>query len=243
VDGSTVMFIYGLYDPVTDDIRYVGLTTKTIEKRYNVHMYVAANKKEPTHVARWIGSLLNQGLKPVAKLLQQCDNLEDLKKAEIAQIALQKSLGANLCNLTIGGDGFIGYKATEEQREKMSKSQLGKKHGPWSEEVKRKLSVANKGVPFTTERRTNISNGLKGKIKNVGPQNPMYGRKFENCPNSISVAQLDLDGNVLRIFPSMTAVTSITGINNSHIGSVCKGKRKTSGGFKWKYLKDLPVAP
>jgi hypothetical protein len=27
--------------------------------------------------------------------------------------------------------------------------------------------------------------------------------------------------------------------NGKHIGAVCNGNRKTTKGFKWKYLKDL----
>ena len=29
--------------------------------------------------------------------------------------------------------------------------------------------------------------------------------------------------------------------NSKHIGSVCKGKRKTAKGFKWKYVVDMKI--
>ena len=39
------------------------------------------------------------------------------------------------------------------------------------------------------------------------------------------------------IYPSMSEATRKTNVNLSHICSVCKGKRKTTGGYHWEYVK------
>lgn len=49
------------------------------------------------------------------------------------------------------------------------------------------------------------------------------------------VKQIDEDGNVIMIFPSISEAKRITGI--SHIGTVANGKRNTSGGYRWEFEK------
>ena len=68
-----------------------------------------------------------------------------------------------LSNLTDGGDGTLGYKITEKQRQKMiltHKGMFGLNH---SEETKEKIRSSNTGKVFTEERKNNISKAKKGK--------------------------------------------------------------------------------
>lgn len=56
---------------------------------------------------------------------------------------------------------------------------------------------------------------------------------------SQAVAQIDpITNKIIKIFPSVAEAEKATG-NSKHIGSVCKGKRKTAKGFKWKYISDM----
>lgn len=50
-----------------------------------------------------------------------------------------------------------------------------------------------------------------------------------------SVTQMDLEGNVLNIYRSIKEASELTKCLSSRIVDVCKGNRKTSGGFKWAY--------
>lgn len=50
-----------------------------------------------------------------------------------------------------------------------------------------------------------------------------------------SVIQMDLEGNVLNIYKSIKEAGLNLNINSSHITSVCNNKRKTAGGYKWKF--------
>lgn len=54
-------------------------------------------------------------------------------------------------NMTLGGDGVIGYKFTEEQRNKISNAKIGK---PRSNETRAKLSASKKGKPSPMKGRT-----------------------------------------------------------------------------------------
>jgi len=53
------------------------------------------------------------------------------------------------------------------------------------------------------------------------------------------VVQLDLNGNVLRIYESVAAAVRDMKIKSvSAITNCCKGKTKTACGFKWKYVEE-----
>ena len=50
-----------------------------------------------------------------------------------------------------------------------------------------------------------------------------------------SVDQYDMNNNYIKTFPSIKQAEIETGVSNKHISTVCKGKRKSTGGFIWKY--------
>lgn len=54
--------------------------------------------------------------------------------------------------------------------------------------------------------------------------------------NAQKIVQKDKDGKQIAIFDSCSRVYAELGICPNSIMQVCKGKAKTAGGFKWKYL-------
>ena len=54
---------------------------------------------------------------------------------------------------------------------------------------------------------------------------------------SRKVAQYDLDGNFIAVYNSINQAHKITGCSGHHIGEVCKGKRKSCGGYLWDYFE------
>lgn len=61
---------------------------------------------------------------------------------EVERIAFWKNDGADLCNLTIGGDGRTGLKHTEEWKRANSERMKGRK---WTAEARAKMSESMKG--------------------------------------------------------------------------------------------------
>lgn len=58
--------------------------------------------------------------------------------------------------------------------------------------------------------------------------------KFKLCRR---VAQIDAsNGAIIKIWSSITSIHNELGIH--HISPCCLGKRKTSGGYKWKYVNE-----
>ena len=74
----------------------------------------------------------------------------------------------------------------------------------------------------------------------AGENNPMYGKRGGESPNSRKVAQYDLNNNLIQIFDSITEAAQSVGVSSgAHITQCCKGKRKKCGGYIWKYVDDI----
>lgn len=59
-----------------------------------------------------------------------------------------------------------------------------------------------------------------------------------NKKRSIAVVQYDLKKNKIKEYPSMREAQRQTKISYIDISNVCKNKRKTAGGYKWKYMEE-----
>ena len=99
-----------------------------------------------------------------------------------------------------------------------------------SEETKRKLSESHKGKQFSEKTKKKISERLKGE------KSPMYGRTGANSPYSKPVLQLDKEtGTVIAEFAGLREAERVTGVKHCTISNVCRGKRKSAGGYYWQY--------
>ena len=122
----------------------------------------------------------------------------------------------------------------------------GNTNGKMSEETKIKISNSLKGRKFTEEHRNKISKA------EMGEKNHMFGKKKSKeeieklrlwnieHPNSgqfksRKIGQYDLNWNLIRVWGSMGEIKRELGINHCLISDCCRGKQKTSKGFKWKY--------
>ena len=60
--------------------------------------------------------------------------------------------------------------------------------------------------------------------------------KNNNQDRSEMVLQIDLEGNTIAKYKSLTEASRKTGINLTSISNVCNGKRNTAGGYIWRKL-------
>ncbi len=103
--------IYTLEDPITNEIRYVGFTSRSLPDRCSKHINEC--KKRNDYKSNWIKSILKKGLKPLIKHLDFCDktNWQIIEQYWIAQF---NSWGFKLTNATDGGEGNVGRKYSKE---------------------------------------------------------------------------------------------------------------------------------
>jgi hypothetical protein len=80
---------------------------------------------------------------------------------EVTLIEYAKKLGYELCNLTNGGEGISGYRASKKIRKKLSVLKLGIPRKPFSKETKKKMSIVHKGKRFSEEHKKHLSAAWK----------------------------------------------------------------------------------
>jgi hypothetical protein len=156
--------IYGLVDPRTDDVRYVGVNFRGAA-RYREHL-CRARKGCTRHVYCWIRQLMRQDMLPVYRILETGQG-ENTWQAREAYWIAQLRGKTKLCNLTNGGDGTPGRPIPAKQRALLSEQRKGKKYPPGrksamlgrkhSAAVRAKIAEASRGRrdrPETSIRRS-----------------------------------------------------------------------------------------
>ena len=159
--------IYGLIDPISLMVRYVGLSSSGME-RPKSHTQPCL-RAAATHCGAWIRSLALQGLVPLITVLEKCPK-EVLSEQECWWIAFGRALGWPLTNLTNGGERTTH---TAELRAKMSATRKGKPRKAHTAETRAKMSAARKGRPGkspSAETRAKTSAANMGKLS--GDRNP-----------------------------------------------------------------------
>lgn len=138
-------YIYGLTDPTTGEVRYVGKADNP-GRRYQKHIG-ALGMSEDNHKARWVKKLLSQGKSPGLVILEKVPH-EQWVEAERRWIAHYRAEGARLTNSTDGGEGVDGYRHPPEVRQRLSEVMRGR---PVSEETRAKLSLVHTGRKMPEE--------------------------------------------------------------------------------------------
>lgn len=174
--------VYGLHDPLTDELRYIGQTTSNLAHRLSGHLSLQ-NRQKSYRSARWVQSLVAKG--PMIRLRVEASSQEELDRLEVEQIKTALEAGVRLTNCTVGGQGVKGWKHTEAWKEHMRQVMAGRctnhpkhyerladmKRGvSISEETKAKISAAKKGKPsskrgpMSEEQKVKVSASRKGKL-------------------------------------------------------------------------------
>lgn len=225
--------IYTLSNPMTNEIRYVGKTINTLEYRLGGHIREARRRNNTGHKNNWVKSLLKNGLEPKIDLLDEIEYEENWEWLEQYWISQMKSWGFNLTNMTDGGDGNKNQIFSEKSHKKRSetiKRRVLSGEIDYTERAK-KISVARKGIKLsdiTKEKLRQINLGKK------------YGLETILKKSKGGVLQLDLNGNVLNEYLTLTEAADKTGFLKGGISYACLGKLKTYKKFKWQYKnKDI----
>jgi hypothetical protein len=97
-----------------------------------------------------------------------------------------------------------------------------------------KTNIAIDNLEWATYSENNqhaVDTGLR--------QSPWTGKFGTEHPLSKSIIQLNMHDVIVGEFVNAREATRLTGINYKHISSCCLGKRKTHGGYKWKFKESL----
>lgn len=148
--------------------------------------------------------------------------VQDLNRLEIYYIGLYDSY-KNGYNCTLGGEGVVGVKLTEAQREKLRLKNLGK---TMSAESRKKIGDASRYWQNTPEGKAKMSALRKGKPKKKGYKNPA---------KNTAVLKYTKEGEFIAEFASIKEASNYVRSLAANIVAVCSGRRPSAGGYVWKY--------
>lgn len=90
-----VNYIYGLYDPDSGALRYIG---KTNNPRRRIGQHVRDCRRGCSEKDRWVSALLSQGKRPELRILELANDWEEAERRLIAE-----HQDENLLNVASGG--------------------------------------------------------------------------------------------------------------------------------------------
>lgn len=131
--------IYGLVDPTTKLIRYVGCS-EDVERRLAEHIYARSNSTKP--LADWINSLVEEDLFPTCQILEVV-NVDFCRKAETRWTKHYKASGqADLNTLREYSKSLAVEAMSSSHKLKMSEGR--KKSKAWKKAVSRPRTAFEK---------------------------------------------------------------------------------------------------
>jgi hypothetical protein len=249
-----IIYIYTLSDSL--GVRYVGQTKNTKLRLYR-HIFDAKKNGSQNKRCSWIKSLLNQNEKPIIEIIDEVNENEWIfwEKYWISQI---RTWGFKLVNDSDGGEGAYGRIVSDETKIKMSLAKKGKI--PKNIDLFRQSSI--KGIVIQYDLNGNkvgeyeSSNYVKQilKVKNVcdvinKKRNSAGGYIWRHKGDELTdievnyiknqhlkqekkiICQLSKNNELINEWSSVNEVKKIY----PHINAVLSGRRKTAGGFLWKY--------
>lgn len=236
--------LYVLKDPETLEIRYVGITIRTLQQRLSGHICDVTTRPELNyHKINWIKSILNKGLKPIIELISEYNSLEEVKLAEIDYIMEYKQK-YNLTNSTMGGDHLGERSHTRESILKKSSTRAIYQYNIFGELLREfeitedaarflNLSSASKITMCCRKLRAH-SHGYIWRYKGEELGDISNIDKFSLCFNKL--VQYDLNGNYITHYDSYLKASQVINDNSKggNIVSACKGQQKQCKGFIWK---------
>lgn len=123
---------------------------------------------------------------------------------------------AELIFLTLSAHRQLHLKGVPKSEATKKAISDGKKGIPLSEATKKAIGEAHKGVPLSEDHKKALSDALKG-------------------VNAKKVLQFTKSRELIKEWPSASEASRELGISQTNICGCCNGKRKSAGGYVWRY--------
>jgi group I intron endonuclease len=224
--------IYTLTDPLTNQVRYVGKTSKSLDERLAYHFYDLKRGKNK-HKINWFNKLIDLGLKPIIEIVDEVDD-DDWQFWERYWISQFKTWGFNLINYLEGGEGYTSedvkklwlkpeYRLAQTERMIGDKNPFfGKTHSDETKEILR-VKCPKKG----------LDNGNFGK-KNSDEQKE---KNRLSQPTLVTIVRMDIYGVEIDKWVGLKKMCRELGLDEAAVLRVIKGKNKHHKNFKFKYYE------
>lgn len=206
--------------------RYIGITSQTPNRRWRKN---GEGYKEHIYFWRAIQKYGWDNFKH--EILHRNLTKKEAEEKEIELIAYYNSNNVDFgYNMSIGGEsGSKGYKYTEEQRMRMSESRKGEKNGMYgkhhTEESIEKVRLKHLRENLSSDTIYKMSIAKKGKKRS----DESIKKQVETISNKVICLE------TFTVYNGTKEAGKLNDIDPSSIAKVCRGERKTAGGYHWQY--------
>jgi len=204
------MIVYKIINKV-NGMLYIGITTKSIEHRWKMHLNWAKSMKPYK---------LHEALNIFGKdnfSIEQIDSAEDfkiLKDLEKKHIKSYNCIYPNGYNLTAGGQGVLGLKFSDETKKKLSVA--GKIRG--NRNMITKEAIEKSRVSRTGKKRTIVQKMMMSK-------NRMGKGLLNDAARKHSKETVLWAINLIKENMKQTNISKLTGLTQSYVSNLKTGKR------------------
>ncbi|MGJ8760841.1 MAG: GIY-YIG nuclease family protein [Polaribacter sp.] len=215
-------FTYTVVNKKTDKVVYIGITKDSLESRKKDHIKKSRKgKRYPFQNA--IATLGADAFKwEASSTLLDNDKLAEKEKELISKY---KSEGNKLHNIDSGG----GIRKTV-YKYKIDDGSLVDKF----DYLYQAAATVNSTKQHVSKACLSSTNKFKGFLWSYSYQVPF---KEGTDLRKKRVEQLAYhSGRSIAVFKSVAEASRTTGVNKTSIGKVCRGERKSGGGFLWRYI-------
>lgn len=242
-DDSIV--VYMATNLITDN-QYIGMTISGLKKRKREHFFAARHKTDGGR-SHFYNSIRKYGECNFSfNVVFRCSSQREAFDKEIELIERLKPV----YNKTKGGEGNVGYKASDKTRKLLSEAlkrrdrhpRLGKTH---SEETKQRLREINTAKPanyWLGKSRSQETIEKIRKTKTGVPRSPMpasamevYAENMRRAARARRKKVVCLDDG--QIFESAQAASLHYGFCKSAVAAVAGGRRKAVHGMRFEYAR------
>lgn len=236
--------VYVLKHPITDKIRYVGITTRNLKQRLNEHLNDVKQRPDLNyHKISWIKSLQKDNLIPTIEEIAKFDTIEEAKQFEIDFIAKYRIL-YDLTNCTVGGD-HLGFNShTRESILKRRATRGIKQFNIYGELIAEyeitedaakalELSSASKITMCCRKKRPHAHGYIwRYKDEDLGDISLIDHNSLCFC----DLVQCDINGNEIKRWDSYQEAGKEVGDRSKggNIAACVKGQQRSCKGFIWK---------
>lgn len=206
--------------------RYIGITTKSVEKRLVEHGR-AARRGVPFAL---YSAMRKYGVEAFAiECLETCDGIEIAKRLEVRHIAQLGTMKGGY-NMTAGGDGFRALIRTDEHKRKIGLAHEGK---VLSEETKRKLAeYSGERASFYGRKQSPEWHAMMTNL--LATDHPMKRHRGDNSKCAKSYVVTDPFGTEYRV-TGLREFCRQHGLLSSGLSAVVTGRQSKYKGWKARH--------
>lgn len=205
-------YIYGLFDPRTGELRYVGKSDRPRRRLAD-----QIRERADTHRCHWVQELCALGLKPEQCIIDAVPVGDDWQAVEMAYIRGAQLAGHALTNGTAGGDGVRDL--SPESRARIRAAWQGRKHAP---ESLAKIGAASRGRRHTPEHRQKMRDLMAAREFTTE-----HRRRIRRATEKLTSTQVsEIRALIAQRIPQRE-IAARFGIHQGSVSNIARGKTYT----------------